>query len=78
MATDGDLRTCVARVLNRVELLLQDLDELRDKLATEIAVCKVSKNEARLRTLQNVSNTVTRAQETLRSLYVQLGLLALE
>jgi hypothetical protein len=78
MATDGDLRTCVARVLNRVELLLQDLDELRDKLATEIAECKVSKNEARLRTLQNVSNTVTRAQETLRSLYVQLGLLALE
>jgi hypothetical protein len=78
MATDGDLRTCVARVLNRVELLLQDLDELRDKLATEIAECKVSKNEARLRTLQNVSNTVTRAQETLRSLYIQLGLLALE
>ncbi|MCC6047500.1 MAG: hypothetical protein LM571_04895 [Desulfurococcaceae archaeon] len=78
MATDGDLRTCVARVLNRVELLLQDLDELRDKLATEIAECRVSKNEARLRTLQNVSNTVTRAQETLRSLYIQLGLLALE
>jgi hypothetical protein len=78
MATDGDLRTCVARVLNRVEPLLQDLDELRDKLATEIAECRVSKNEARLRTLQNVSNTVTRAQETLRSLYIQLGLLALE
>jgi ribosomal protein L10 len=78
MATDGDLRTCVARVLNRVELLLQDLDELRDKLTTEIAECRVSKNEVRLRAFQNVSNTVTRAQEALRSLYIQLGLLSLE
>jgi hypothetical protein len=78
MATGGDLRTCVARVLNRVESLLQDLDELRDKLTTEIAECRVSKNEVRLRALQNVSNTVTRAQEALRSLYIQLGLLSLD
>ena len=78
MATCGDLRACVARVLNRVESLLQDLDELRDKLTTEIAECRVSKNEVRLRALQNLSNTVTRAQEALRSLYIQLGLLSLE
>ncbi len=78
MPTSGDLRSCVSRTLSRVELLLQDLDELRDRLATEIAESRVSKNEARLRVLQNVSTTVTRAQEALKSLYVQLGLLALE
>ena len=78
MPTSGDLKSCVARTLSRVELLLQDLDELRGKLATEVAESRVSKNEARLRVLQNVSATVARAQEALKSLYVQLGLLALE
>ncbi len=78
MPASEDLRSCAARTLSRVELLLQDLDELRDRLATEIAESRVSKNEAKLKMLQNVSATVARAQETLRSLYVQLGLLALE
>jgi len=78
MPTSENLRSCVSRTLSRVEILLQDLDELRDRLATEISESRVSKNEARLRVLQNVSAAVARAQEALRTLYVQLGLLALE
>ncbi len=68
----------VDKVIREVESLLSDLEALRDDLRLAIAEGRASRDEERVRTLENLSVSLGRAYDALRAFYTQLHLVRMK
>lgn len=72
------LEARIDKVIRDVELLLVDLEALRDSLSLALAESRVARNEERVRDLDNLSGSLRRTYEALREFYRQLSLVRLK
>jgi len=68
----------IDRVANEVESLLRDMEALEDDLRYAISESKVSKDVEKTRALEDLSASLKKAYDALRTFYKQLSLVRLK